>query len=117
MAGAAPRAEVRQDVRQGTLDLLVLRVVALEPTHGYRIAQRIQQISQNAFLVRQGSLYPALHRLEERGWLTASWQDTDHGRETKVYAITRTGRKHLEAEHLAWRRFVEAMSLVLDAPG
>ena len=61
----------RQDVRQGTLDLLVLRVVALEPTHGYRIAQRIQQISQNAFLVRQGSLYPALHRLEEKGWLKA----------------------------------------------
>jgi len=117
MAAAPARAEVRQDVRQGTLDLLVLRVVALEPTHGYRIAQRIQQISQNAFLVRQGSLYPALHRLEDRGWLKASWQDTDQGRETKVYAITRAGRRQLESEHQAWRRFVEAMSLVLDAPG
>jgi PadR family transcriptional regulator PadR len=116
MADTTGRRDVRQDVRQGTLDLLVLRVVALEPTHGYRIAQRIQQISQNAFLVRQGSLYPALHRLEEQGWLKASWQDTDQGRETKVYAITRAGRKQLESEHEAWRRFVQAMSLVLDGP-
>ena len=111
------RDGTRQDVRQGTLDVLVLRVVALEPTHGYRIAQRIQQISRDAFLVRQGSLYPALHRLEERGWLTASWQDTDQGRETKVYTITRAGRKQLQSEHQAWRRFVQAMSLVLDGNG
>ena len=117
MATDPARNAARQEVRQGTLDLLVLRVVALEPTHGYRIAQRIQQISQDAFLVRQGSLYPALHRLEERGWLKASWLDTDQGRETKVYAITRSGRKQLEEEHQAWRRFVDAMSLVLDGPG
>jgi PadR family transcriptional regulator PadR len=116
MADDTPPRDARQEVRQGTLDLLVLRVVALEPTHGYRIAQRIQQISQDAFLVRQGSLYPALHRLEERGWLKASWQDTDQGRETKVYAITRSGRKQLEQEHQAWRRFVAAMSLVLESP-
>jgi transcriptional regulator len=82
--------------------------------HGYRIAQRIQQISEDAFLVRQGSLYPALHRLEERGWLKASWQDGEGGRETKVYAITRTGRTQLASERAAWRRFVRAMSLVLD---
>lgn len=106
----------RQDVRQGTLDLLVLRILALEPAHGYRIAQRIQQISQNAFLVRQGSLYPALHRLEAKGWLKAEW-DTFQGRETKVYAITRAGRKHLEQEHRAWRRFVDAMTLVLEGKG
>jgi PadR family transcriptional regulator len=107
----------RQDVRQGTLDLLVLRILALEPAHGYRIAQRIQQVSQNAFLVRQGSLYPALHRLEAKGWLKAGWQDTDQGRETRVYAITRAGRKRLEQEHQAWRRFVDAMTLVLETTG
>lgn len=105
----------RHEVRQGTLDLLVLRVLALEPMHGYRVAQRIQQISENAFLVRQGSLYPALHRLEAQGWLSATWQDTDQGRETKVYAITRAGRKQLESEHEAFRRFVDGMTRVLDA--
>lgn len=105
----------RHEVRQGTLDLLVLRVLAIEPMHGYRIAQRIQQVSENAFLVRQGSLYPALHRLEAKGWLSATWQDTDQGRETKVYAITRAGRKQLESEHEAFRRFVAGMTRVLDA--
>jgi PadR family transcriptional regulator PadR len=107
----------RQDVRQGTLDLLVLRVLAIEPMHGYRIAQRIQQTSQNAFLVRQGSLYPALHRLEAKGWLSSTWQDTDQGRETKVYAITRAGRKQLDSEHEAFRRFVDGMTRVLEAKG
>lgn len=105
----------RHEVRQGTLDLLVLRILAIEPMHGYRIAQRIQQVSENAFLVRQGSLYPALHRLEAKGWLSATWQDTDQGRETKVYALTRAGRKQLESEHEAFRRFVDGMTRVLDA--
>jgi transcriptional regulator len=110
MAASAP-----QDVLQGTLDLLILRVVALEPTHGYRIAQRIQQISRDTFLVKQGSLYPALHRLESRGWLSAAWVASDQGREAKRYAITRAGRRQLEEQRDSWRRTVQGMALVLDA--
>ena len=106
----------RSELLQGTLDLLILKTLALGAQHGWGISQRIQQISQDVLQVNQGSLYPALHRLEEQGWLKASWQDTDQGRETKVYAITRAGRKQLESEHEAWRRFVQAMSLVLDGP-
>jgi transcriptional regulator len=103
-----------QDVLQGTLDLLILRVVALEPTHGYRIAQRIRQISRETFLVKQGSLYPALHRLEARGWLEAEWGPSDHGREAKQYAITRTGRRQLQEQRDAWQRTVAGMAFVLD---
>jgi PadR family transcriptional regulator PadR len=102
------------DLLQGTLDLLILKTLSREPLHGWAIAKRMLALSNDVLTVQQGSLYPALHRLEQRGWLKASWQDTDQGRETKVYAITRTGRKQLETEHAAWRRFVQAMSLVLD---
>ena len=107
-------AHAPQEVLQGTLDLLILRVVALEPTHGYRIAQRIRQISRDAFLVKQGSLYPALHRLEQRGWLKAEWGASDQGGEAKRYAITRAGRRQLQEQQESWLRTVAAMALVLD---
>jgi PadR family transcriptional regulator PadR len=106
-----------QDVLQGTLDLLILRVVALEPTHGYRLAQRIQQISRDTFLVKQGSLYPALHRLEARGWLRAEWGATDQGRDAKCYTITRAGRRQLQEQRASWLRTVAGMALVLDGGG
>ena len=103
------------DLPQGTLDLLILKIAALGPIHGYGIAQRIQQMSQEALQVQQGSLYPALHRLEKRGWLAAEWRETDTGREAKFYALTRTGRKQLGAEEESWARLTEAISLVLKA--
>ena len=108
-------ARPRQDILQGTLDLLILKVVALGPLHGYAIAQRIQQMSQEALQVPQGSLYPALHRLENRGWLAAEWRETDTGREAKFYAVTRAGRKQLGVEEESWARLTEAISLVLKA--
>lgn len=98
---------------KGTLDLLILKIVALGPNHGYAIAQRLQQISKDFFQVHQGSLYPALHRLEDRGWLQAEWKDTETGRDAKFYALTRRGRKHLEAEVTNWERLTEAVALVL----
>jgi len=100
---------------KGTLDMLVLRVVAGGSIHGYAISQRIQQISRDFFQVPQGSLYPALHRLEERGWLESEWKDTSTGREAKFYKLTRKGRKQLEAEMLQWERLTDAVSLVLRA--
>ena len=105
----------KQDLLQGTLDLLVLKVAALGPIHGYGIAQRIQQISQDVLQVQQGSLYPALHRLEKRGWLTAEWRETETGREAKFYALTRAGRRQLETERESWARLTEAIALVLKA--
>jgi transcriptional regulator len=98
---------------KGTLDLLILKIVALGPNHGYSIAQRLQQISKDFFQVHQGSLYPALHRLEDRGWLEAKWKDTETGREAKFYTLTRRGRKHLESEVVNWERLSEAVALVL----
>jgi len=98
---------------QGTLDLLILKIVALGPNHGYAIAQRLQQISKDFFQVHQGSLYPALHRLEDRGWLEAEWKDTETGRDAKFYTLTRKGRKHLEVEVVNWERLSEAVALVL----
>jgi PadR family transcriptional regulator len=98
---------------KGTLDLLILKIVALGPNHGYAIAQRLQQISKDFFQVHQGSLYPALHRLEDRGWLEAEWKDTETGRDAKFYALTRKGRKHLEAEVVNWERLTEAVAVVL----
>ena len=103
------------DLLQGTLDMLILKVAALEPIHGYGIVQRLQQISKSALQIRQGSLYPALYRLENRGWLKAEWKTTEGGREAKFYGITREGRRRLESETGGWKRLCEAISLVLEA--
>jgi PadR family transcriptional regulator, regulatory protein PadR len=98
---------------KGTLDMLILKVVASGAIHGYAISQRIQQISRDFFQVPQGSLYPALHRLEERGWLEAEWKETSTGREAKFYRLTRKGRKQLESELLNWEQLTDAVSLIL----
>jgi transcriptional regulator len=102
------------DLPQGTLDLLILKTVALEPQHGWAIAQRIQQISSDVLRVQQGSLYPALHRLERRGWLKSSWDASDNNRRAKYYELTRKGRAQLEAQTDAWRRLTLAVGQVLD---
>ena len=106
-------ASDKSDLLQGTLDMLVLKIVALEPAHGYGIAQRIQQISHAVLQVQQGSLYPALHRLEKRGWLRAGWHESETGREAKFYSLTRLGRKRLEAETANWDRLAGAVELIL----
>src|SRR5882757_2050027 len=98
---------------KGTLDMLVLKVVALGPIHGYAISQRIQQISKDFFQIQQGSLYPALHRLEDRAWLQAEWRQTETGREAKFYSLTRKGRKQLEAEVKSWEQISDAVGLIL----
>ncbi|HTM51487.1 MAG TPA: PadR family transcriptional regulator [Bryobacteraceae bacterium] len=103
----------KSDLLQGTLDVLILKIVALEPLHGYGIAQRIRQISRDVLQVQQGSLYPALHRLEKRGWLRAEWGEAETGREAKFYSLTRLGRKQLEAETANWDRLSEAVTLIL----
>src|SRR5246500_1750858 len=106
-------AQEKTEFLKGTLDMLILKVVAGGAIHGYAISQRIQQISRDFFQVPQGSLYPALHRLEERGWLEAEWKDTNTGREAKFYRLTRKGRKQLDAEILGWKQTAEAVSLIL----
>ncbi len=98
---------------KGTLDMLILKVVALGPIHGYAISQRIQMITKDFFQVQQGSLYPALHRLEDRGWLQAEWKATETGREAKFYTLTRKGRKQLEAEVRNWEQISDAVALIL----
>ena len=103
----------KSDLPQGTLDLLILKVAALGPVHGYAIAQRLQQVSRDVVQVPQGSLSPALHRLENRGLLAADWKDTETGREAKFYRLTRQGRAQLEAETASWRRLAEAVGLIL----
>ena len=95
--------------------MLILKVVALGPVHGYAIAQRIQQISRDFFLVQQGSLYRALYRLEDRGWLQAEWKETSTGREAKFYTLTKKGRKQLETEVVNWDRLTAAVALILRA--
>jgi transcriptional regulator len=105
----------KSDLLQGTLDMLVLKIAALEPAHGYGIAQRIQQISREVLQVQQGSLYPALHRLEKRGWLAAEWRESETGREAKFYSLTRLGRKQLGAETANWDRLAGAVALILKA--
>jgi len=100
---------------QGTLDLLILKTIALEPLHGWAISERLQQISRDAFQVGQGSLYPALYRLERRGWIKAKWGVSDNNRKAKYYELTRAGRKQLEAERAAWRKLTVAVGHVLDA--
>jgi transcriptional regulator len=109
-------ATEKSDLPQGTLDLLILKVVAAEPLHGYAIAQRMQQISKSVVQVQQGTLYPALHRLENRGFLKADWKLSDTGREAKFYRLTRTGRAHLEKETASWQRLIEAVALILQSP-
>jgi PadR family transcriptional regulator, regulatory protein PadR len=101
------------DLPQGTLDMLILQIVALGPIHGYAIAQRVQQISRDVLQVRQGSLYPALHRLENRGLLTAAWKASETGRDAKFYRLTPKGRTHLKAETANWARLSEAIRLIL----
>jgi PadR family transcriptional regulator, regulatory protein PadR len=103
----------KSDLLQGTLDMLVLKVVALEPIHGYGIAQRIRHISRDVLQVQQGSLYPALHRLEKRGWLKAEWGEAETGREAKFYSLTKVGRKQLDAEAANWDRLSAAVGLIL----
>jgi transcriptional regulator len=106
----------KQDLLQGTLDVLILKIVALGSIHGYGIAQRINQISKEVLQVQQGSLYPALHRLERKGWITAEWGASENNRKAKFYALTRSGRKQLDAQAGAWRALAAAMALLLDTP-
>jgi transcriptional regulator len=103
----------KSDLPQGTLDMLILRVASLGPIHGYAIAQRIQQISRDVLRVQQGSLYPALHRLENRGLLAAEWKESETGREAKFYRLTAAGRRQLQAETDNWARLAEAVGLIL----
>ena len=107
------KAENKFDLPQGTLDLLIMRVVALGPIHGYAIAQRIQQMSREALQVQQGSLYPALHRLEYKKLLSAKWQPSETGRDAKFYELTAKGRTHLEAETDNWKRLTSVVGLIL----
>jgi transcriptional regulator len=104
------------DLPQGTLDLLILRVVALGPVHGYAIAQRIQQISKKALQIQQGSLYPALHRLENKKFLAAEWGPTETGREAKFYRLTPKGRTQLKTETEGWARLTEVVAMILADP-
>jgi transcriptional regulator len=106
-------ASSKSDLLQGTLDMLILQVAALGPVHGYAIAQRLQQISKDTLQVQQGSLYPALHRLEARGWLKAEWNTTETGRDAKFYNLTRLGRRQLDNERANWQRLAQAIALVL----
>ena len=108
-------SEAQIELLRGTLDLLVLKVVALGPSHGYAIAQRLQRISKDFFQVHQGSLYPALHRLEDRGCLRAEWKESETGREAKFYSLTRKGRRQMDAEIASWERLCDAVGLVLRA--
>jgi transcriptional regulator len=101
------------DLVQGTLDLLILRVIALEPMHGWAVAQRIRQMSNDELRVGQGSLYPALHKLEQQGWIEAEWGESENNRRAKFYSLTRAGRKALEAESAQWERLSAAISLVM----
>jgi PadR family transcriptional regulator, regulatory protein PadR len=102
------------DLVQGTLDLLILKTIALEPMHGWGIAQRIRQVSREALQVHQGALYPALHRLEQSGWIRAKWGQSDNNRRAKFYSPTVAGRKYLEREQANWHRLSAAIGLVLE---
>src|SRR5689334_25416274 len=105
--------DAKSEFLKGTLDMLILKVVALGPIHGYAISQRIQQISKDVFQVQQGSLYPALHRLEDRGWLEAEWRATETGREAKFYTVTKKGQRQLETEMRNWEQVSGAVALIL----
>jgi PadR family transcriptional regulator, regulatory protein PadR len=108
-------ADERVELPQGTLDLLILKTVALEPKHGWAIAERLHQISSATLSIRQGSLYPALHRLERRGWIKARWGTSDNNRRAKYYELTRAGRARLESEISAWRRLSAAVAQVIES--
>ena len=107
-------AGARIELPQGTLDLLILKTIALEPQHGWAISERVQQMSSDALQVKQGSLYPSLHRLERRGWIKARWSTTENNRRAKYYELTPRGRKQLEAQEDSWRRLAAAVSQILD---
>ena len=109
----APRSESRIDLLQGTLDLLILRTLLFGPTHGHAIAKHIQRTSEELLQVETGSLYPALHRLEARGLIAASWELSEKGKRAKYYKLTAAGKKHLTAERTRWAKFSRAMGLVL----
>lgn len=102
------------DLVQGTLDLLILRTLAWEPMHGWGIANRIEQVSGKVLLVQQGSLYPALHRLEEQGWILSSWGESENKRKAKFYALTEAGKERLEAERAQWERLSGAIQMVME---
>jgi PadR family transcriptional regulator, regulatory protein PadR len=107
-------ANDKLDLPQGTLDLLILKAVSLGPMHGWAISERIHQVSHATLQIPQGSLYPALHRLERRGWISAEWGASDNNRRAKYYDLTRAGRRQLAAESDGWRRLTAAVALVLD---
>jgi PadR family transcriptional regulator PadR len=109
-----PDPNPKSDLPQGTLDLLMLKVIAVQPVHGYAIAQRLQQISGEVVQVPGGSLYPALHRLENRGFVKSDWKETETGRDAKFYRLTSKGRAHLESQAASWRRLVGAVGVILD---
>ena len=103
----------KSDILQGTLDMLILKVVALGPIHGYGISQRMRQISKDVLQVQQGSLYPALHRLEKRGWLQSAWRESENGRQAKFYKLSAKGRRQLAEEQQTWERMTGAIRLIL----
>ena len=105
------------EMMPGTLDLLVLRTLALEPQHGWAVARRIHQTSRAALHIPQGSLYPALYRLERRGWIKGEWRESDTGRQARYYTLTGAGRRHLERERDQWRRFSTAVNLIVEGGG
>jgi PadR family transcriptional regulator, regulatory protein PadR len=102
------------DLVQGTLDLLILKTISLEPKHGWAIAKRVQQVSRDALQIQQGSLYPALHRLEQQGWIAAEWRPTETGRMAKFYSLTRAGRGQMKRELATWTRLSEGINLVVQ---
>jgi len=113
--GEAAMDNERLDLPQGTLDLLILKILALEPQHGWAISERIQQISSDVLQIQQGSLYPALHRMERRGLIKAEWATSENNRQAKYYQLTRQGRKQLETATTAWQKLAGAVGQVLDA--
>ena len=104
----------RFPIPQGTLDMLILQILSLDSAHGYGIAQRLEQLSREAVRVNQGSLYPALHRLEQKGWLTSEWGESETGRDAKFYSLTRAGRKQLAVEKKSWNRLTDAVGLIFS---
>jgi len=106
---------IKNEILQGTLDLMILKVLDLEPMHGFGISQRLSQISQEVFRVNQGSLYPALHRLEEKGWIHSEWQVTENNRKAKVYTLAKAGRKQLQLEKEQWNHVSAAIARVLQS--
>src|SRR5262245_8678974 len=108
-------ADSKSELLRGTLDLLILKTLALQPMHGWGIGQRIQQVSQEVFSINQGSLYPALHRLEQQGWIDADWSDSENNRRARFYHLTAKGRKHLASEERNWERISAAVARILTA--